>query len=138
MGILAEILAQVLIWLVQFIAELLLQLVIELIARGAFYSTKEIFRNLRAVGPWQAATGHIIIGAAAGGLSLWLFPDLFIKEQWLRIANLVLTPLAAGLVMGAIGSWRERKEKEVLRLESFGYGFCFAFAMSVIRYAFGK
>lgn len=27
---------------------------------------------------------------------------------------------------------------EVLRFESFAYGFCFAFSMAVVRYAFGK
>ncbi len=78
------------------------------------------------------------MGATAGGLSLWLSPELFIKVPWLRVANLALTPLAAGLIMQAIGAWRARRQKEVLRLESFAYGFSFAFAMAVIRFVFGE
>ena len=69
---------------------------------------------------------------------MWLVPTLFIKTPWLRIANLALTPLAMGLLMDAVGSWREQREKAVLRLETFAYGFSFAFAMAVVRFAFGR
>lgn len=133
-----EIILQVLGWILQFLGELVLQVVFEAIAGLFGHAVKEPFRRPRPVRPWLAATGYLLFGAAAGGLTVWLFPDLFIKAQWLRVANLVLTPLAAGLIMHAIGSWRERREKEVLRLESFAYGFCFAFAMAVVRFAFGK
>jgi hypothetical protein len=136
--VIAEIIVQVLGWILQFFGELLVQLVLEAIAELIGHSIKEPFRRPRPVRPLFAAIGYLIFGAAAGGLSVWLVPDLFIKPGWLRVANLLLTPLAAGLIMEAIGSWRERKEKEVIRLETFAYGFCFAFAMAVVRYAFGK
>jgi hypothetical protein len=54
------------------------------------------------------------------------------------VANLPLTPLASGLIMEAIGSWRRRRERNVLRLDTFAYGFSFALAMAVVRYAFGN
>jgi hypothetical protein len=136
--VIAEIILQVLGWILQFFGELLIQLVLEAIAELIGHAVKEPFRRPRPVRPWVAAIGYLIFGAAAGGLSIWLLPDLFIKAQWLRVANLLLTPLAAGLIMEAIGSWRQRQEKEVLRLESFAYGFCFAFSMAVVRYAFGN
>lgn len=138
MEIIAEIVIQVLGWVFQFLGELVLQVVFEAIAELFGHAVKEPFRCPRPVRPWLAASGYLIFGAAAGGLTVWLIPDLFIKAGWLRVANLVLTPLAAGLIMEAIGSWRERREKEVLRLESFTYGFCFAFAMAAVRYAFGN
>lgn len=137
MEVIAEIIFQVLGWILQFLGELFLQLVLEAIAELIGHSIKEPFRRPRPVRPWLAAIGYIIFGAVAGGLSIWLLPELFIKAQWLRIANLLFTPLVAGLVMEAIGSWRARRNKEVLRLESFAYGFCFAFAMALVRYAFG-
>jgi sterol desaturase/sphingolipid hydroxylase (fatty acid hydroxylase superfamily) len=136
--IIAEIVFQVLGWILQILGELLLQIVFEAIAELFGHALKEPFRRSRPVQPWLAAMGYLIFGAAAGGLTVWLVPDLFIKAAWLRVANLLLTPIAAGFIMEAIGSWRERREKEVLRLESFAYGFCFAFAMAVVRYAFGK
>jgi sterol desaturase/sphingolipid hydroxylase (fatty acid hydroxylase superfamily) len=138
MEIIAEIVFQVLGWILQFLGELLLQVAFEAIAEVFGHAVKEPFRRPRPVQPWLAAIGYLIFGATAGGLTMWLFPDLFIKARWLRVANLLLTPIAAGLIMEAIGSWRERRDKEVLRLESFSYGFCFAFAMALVRYAFGK
>lgn len=138
MEIIAEIIMQVLGWIFQFLGELVLQVVFEAIAEVFGHAVKEPFRRPRPVRPWLAATGYLIFGAAAGGLTVWIVPELFIKAQWLRLANLMLTPLAAGFFMEAIGSWRERREKEVLRLESFAYGFCFAFAMAVVRFACGK
>lgn len=138
MEIIAEIIFQVLGWILQFLGELVLQMVFEAIAELFGHAVKEPFRRPRPVRPWLAAVGYLFFGAAAGGLTVWLVPELFIKSQWLRVANLVLTPMAAGLIMEAIGSWLERREKEVLRLESFAYGFCFAFAMAVVRYAFGE
>jgi sterol desaturase/sphingolipid hydroxylase (fatty acid hydroxylase superfamily) len=136
--LIAEIVLQVLGGILQFLGELLLQVVFEAIAELFGHAVKEPFRRPHPVRPWLAAIGYLFFGAAAGGLTIWLVPELFIKAQWLRIANVVLTPLAAGLVMEAIGSWREHRAKEVLRLESFAYGFCFAFGMAVVRYALGR
>jgi sterol desaturase/sphingolipid hydroxylase (fatty acid hydroxylase superfamily) len=136
--IIAEIIIQALVWVFQFLGELVLQVIFEALAELFGHVVKEPFRRPRPVRPWLAAIGYLFFGAAAGGLTVWLVPELFIEAEWLRVANLVLTPLAAGLIMEAIGSWRERREKEVLRLESFAYGFCFAFAMAVVRFAFGK
>jgi hypothetical protein len=134
----AEIILQILGWILQFLGELLLQLVLEALAELIGHSIKAPFLRPRTVRPWLAAIGYLIFGAAAGGLSVWLVPELFIKAPWLRVANLILTPLVAGLMMEAIGSWRDRREKELLGLDSFAYGFCFALAMAVVRFAIGK
>lgn len=109
-------------------------MVFEAIAELFGHAVKAPFRRSRPVHPLLAAIGYLTFGAAAGGITVWLFPVLFIKAQWLQIANLLLTPVAAGLIMDAIGSWREGREKDVLRLESFAYGFCFALAMAIVRY----
>lgn len=138
MEIIAEIVLQVLGWIFQLLGELLLQVTLEAIAGLFGHAVKEPFRRPRPVRPWLAALGYLIFGAVAGAFTVWLLPELFITTQWLRAANLLLTPLVAGLTMEAIGSWRGSRGKEVLKLESFAYGFCFAFAMAVVRYAFGR
>jgi hypothetical protein len=89
------------------------------------------------VNPWFAAFGYIIFGVAAGGLSLWLVPALFISSQWLRIANLILTPVVAGLLMDRLGAWREKKDQETIRLDTFSYGFLFALSMALVRFTWG-
>lgn len=112
---------ELLVVLIQFIGELLLQIIAELIGEVAARSVKEPFRRPEPLHPVLAAIGYAIFGACAGGLSLLVVPHLLIDEQWGRVTNLVLTPLAAGLFMAVIGSWRSRKGQDVIRLDKFGY-----------------
>lgn len=73
----------------------------------------------------------------AGGLSLWVFPALFIQEPWLRVINLLVAPCVAGFVMSALGNYRRRKGQELLRLDTFVYGAVFAFGMALVRFMGG-
>ena len=52
--------------------------------------------------------------------------------------SLSIAPLLAGLVMSAIGSIRRGRGMPVIRLDSFAYGFIFAFGMALIRFLFTK
>lgn len=81
--------------------------------------------------------GYGIFGAIVGAISLWLLPALFISVEWLRIVNLMATPLVAGLMMERLGAWREKKDQETIRLDTFAYGFIFALAMALIRFTWG-
>jgi hypothetical protein len=118
----------------QFFGELLLQIVLELLGELGLHSVKETFRRPEPLHPALAAIGYAILGAAAGGVSLLVVPTLLIDEQSVRIANLLLTPIGAGLFMAVIGSWRSRKGQEVIRLDKFSYGFLFALAMASVRF----
>lgn len=138
MEFIAEIVIQVLGSLLQFFAELLLQLVLEVLADLLGHSLKAPFSRSRSQPAWISGLGYLVLGAAAGGATLLLFPAHFIEAEWLRLCNLLLTPLAAGMVMEAISSWRVRRDKNVLSLEHFAHGFCFALAMAVVRYFFGQ
>ena len=82
----------------------------------------------------MAAIGYTILGAAAGSVRLLVAPHLVVDSESGRIANLVLTPVAAGLFMSVLGSWRSRKGLEVIRLDRFGYGFVFALATASVRF----
>lgn len=137
MEIIAEILIQIVWAILQFLGEFVLQAVFELIAELIGRSVKEPFRRPKPINPWFAAVGYIIFGIAAGALSLWLLPALFITSPWLRIANLILTPVVAGLLMERLGAWRERKDQETIRLDTFAYGFLFALSMALVRFAWG-
>lgn len=134
MEIIVEIVLQVFGWIVQFLAELLVQLVGEVLVELFGHSIKEPFRRPKPVSPWLAALGYAIFGAAAGAASLWLLPALFITSPTLRLFNLMLTPLVAGLVMSQLGAWRQRRDQEIIGLDKFAYGFCFALSMGIVRY----
>ena len=118
-----------------FICEFLLQFIMEGLAELGLHSMRETWQ--RRPSPWLAAIGYALFGTIAGGLSLLVFPTLFVHATGYRLLNLVLTPLAAGLAMMAIGAWRRRREDELVRLDKFAYGYLFALAMALVRFYFG-
>ena len=118
-----------------FIGEFLLQFIMELLAELGLHSMRETWQ--RRPSPWLAAIGYTLFGTIAGGVSLLVFPTLFVHAAGYRLMNVVLTPLAAGLAMMAIGAWRRRREDELLRLDKFAYGYLFALAMALVRFYFG-
>ena len=124
--------------LVQVLGEVFLQTVGEMIAELVGHGMRETFRRPKPLVPWLAAIGYFVWGAIAGGLSLWLFRGHFISAQWLRIANLVATPILAGFIMAKVGAWRQRREQEPIRLDSFSYGYCFALGMALVRFIWAK
>lgn len=123
-------------FLFEIIGEILLQVVLEALAELGLHSVAAPFR--KPSNPWLAAIGYTIFGAAAGGLSLWLFPVNFVVGEALRILNLVVTPIAVGLLMCALGAWRARRGEVVLRIDRFAYGYLFALALALIRFWFAK
>lgn len=121
-------------FLLQFIAEFLLQLFCEALVELGFHSLEEPFR--RRPNPWLAALGYLLIGALIGAASLLIVGTHLVREEGLRIVNLVVTPLLVGMCMSALGTWRTRRGQTRLRLDSFAYGYLFALSFALIRYWF--
>jgi hypothetical protein len=68
-------------------------------------------------------------------MSLLVFPAHLVATPAWRIVNVLVTPLAAGVCMGALGLWRSRRGKRVLRIDHFSYGYLFALAFALVRFA---
>lgn len=113
-----------------------LQVVFELLAEFGIRGLRETAS--KEPRPWLACIGHVILGAVCGGLSLLVFPKLFLATPLERGLNLGLTPIAAGGAMFALGRWRERREQRLVRLDRFAYGYVFALAMSLMRFWFAS
>ncbi len=122
-------------FLFSFLGEFLLQVVIEVLCELGLRSVAEPWRA--APNPWLAGMGYAVLGAAAGGVSLWLFPALMMHTPLLRLMNLALAPVAAGVVMSALGGWRRHRGQVLLRLDRFAWGYLFALAMALVRFQFG-
>ncbi|NOT89535.1 MAG: hypothetical protein HOP03_15345 [Lysobacter sp.] len=122
-------------FLLELLGELLIQIVVEFLVELGIHSIAEPLR--KPPNPWIAAIGYALFGAVVGGLSLLVLPHNLVPEAW-RIANIVLTPLAAGLAMMAMGRWRARRGDTRLRIDRFGYGYLFALAMALVRYQFAS
>lgn len=123
-------------FLFEIFGEILLQVFLEALAELGLHSVAAPFRKPPT--PWLAAIGYAIFGAVAGGVSLWLFPANLVTGETLRILNLVLTPIAVGLLMCAMGAWRTRRGQAVLRIDRFAYGYLFALSLALMRFAFAK
>jgi hypothetical protein len=88
----------------------------------------------RRPNPWLASLGHVILGAIAGVISLFVVPELLIRSHNAQLASLFITPLLAGAVMSLVGAWRRRRGQPVVRIDRFAYGYLFAVAMALVRY----
>jgi hypothetical protein len=124
----------------EFLIELLLEFVIQIVGEALFelglHSMAEPFH--RKPNPWLAALGYAIIGAIFGGISLWLFPQHMVAGEAWRWVNLLVTPLAVGLCMSWLGSWRAKKGQTVLRIDRFTYGYLFALSLGLVRFLGAK
>jgi hypothetical protein len=119
-----------------FFFELSLQLFGEIFCELGFRALAEACQGKQLKNPALASIGYFILGAAIGGLSLLFFGNALLHKPVWRILNLILTPVAAGLVMAGIGILRQKKGQKVVRLDRFGYGFIFAFGTALVRFLY--
>jgi hypothetical protein len=122
--------------LIQLVGELLLQVVADMLVEWGIQGVAQAVKRQLA-SPLFAAIGYILLGAVAGGISLLIFPRHLIRVPWLKFLGLAAVPLAAGVAMSLVGWLRRRPGRELIRLDSFIYGFVFALAMTLIRFFWG-
>lgn len=122
----------------QVVFEFLLQIFGELLVELGLRSVTEPFSSSEGRKPLLAGAGYALLGLIAGGLSLLFFPRALLRSTSLHGISLLITPLLAGGAMSLVGAWRRRRGERLLRLDSFGYAFVFAFAMALVRLLFTK
>ena len=123
-------------FLFEILGEFLLQAVVEFFVELGIHAGPKPFR--KPTNPWIAAIGYAIFGAVLGWLSLLVFPSHLVTSEALRIVNLILTPIAAGALMCAMGAWRAKRGQSVLRIDKFSYGYLFALALALVRFGLAK
>ena len=133
MELLAELLWGAVVFVAEVLGELILQVLFEAGARGLV----SVFKREQAIHPFFSACGAVLMGALAGGLSLWIIPHLFVVSPAARIINLVVTPLACGAAMATMGMLRDKRGAPTILLDRFAHGYLFALAMAGVRFAFG-
>lgn len=121
-------------FLVELLFEFVIQFVLEILVEMGAHILK---RNRSPVHPAIAVMGYLLLGGLLGGISYWIFPPHLIAHPYARIINLVVTPVAVGLALGAVGAWRSKRGKELVRLDKFAYGYAFALAFALVRFALG-
>ena len=123
--------------LMGFIFELLIEALFEIgisvIVAGVYHLFRRFWITARRGNAFIAALVLILIGGALGFLSALIFPHPVVPASKLQGISLLVSPLITGLAMAAIGDGVRRRGRLPVRIESFAYGFTFAFAFSLIR-----
>jgi hypothetical protein len=81
---------------------------------------------------------YFLAGVACGTMSVLVFPHPLVHPSRIHGISLVISPLITGSIMSLLGAELRRHGKESVRIESFGYGFTFAFGMAIVRLLFAK
>jgi len=63
-----------------------------------------------------------------------VFRQSLIQKQAHRILNLLINPVIAGLAMSILGAYRKKRGQDLLRIDSFFYGYLFALGMAAVRH----
>lgn len=74
------------------------------------------------------------IGTLFGVLSSIPFSEPFIASETGRIVYLLVVPLVLGVTMAQVGKYMTARGKKRSSLESFGFGWLFAFTFALARY----
>ncbi len=117
-----------------FLWEVFANLLFEFLVELGLRSIVEPFRKSDQRHPVIAFIGCIVLGTGAGFLSTAILPDQFFHTKHLQGYSLLFVPLFCGASMAGLRRLRERQEKQVVFIDSFVYGYTFAFFMSLVRY----
>ncbi len=118
--------------LLEFFLEIVVEALIDIGLRGV----AKFFDSQRFENPWFAAVVYLLLGTSMGGLSLLLFPHPLIHPAKIHGISLLISPMLAGLAMSVVGFILRKRDKQETQLESFRYGFAFAFGMALVRFLF--
>jgi hypothetical protein len=108
------------------------ELLVSLLARVY----KSLFKAILELGQVATAACVALLGILTGACSVIIFPHPLIRTTKMHGVSLILSPMLAGLAMSQFGRLLRNRGARTIQIESFVYGFAFALAMAVIRFAF--
>ena len=120
-------------WILEPILEALIEYVFGTILGFLLRALGEVFKT-EIESPAVAAFGYVLFGVLSGYISLIFFPYRIVHRSKIPGISLVISPVLVGLMMSLTGSILRRREKRVIRIESFAYGFAFALGMALVRF----
>ena len=122
-------------FLFEIFGELLFQLLGEAILDVSWRALGRFFRSPE-FDPIAVAGLYVVLGVFAGASSLLIFPHPLIRPSRLHGISLLVSPILSGAIMSLVGATLRRKGKRVIQLETFWYGFAFAFGVALVRLIF--
>jgi len=117
-----------------FLLELVGQVFFELFAELGLRSIGNALGFSKPKNRYLSFLGYIIIASLGAMVSILIFKEHFIKNEAMRIANLILTPIVLGIIMKYRGKKLELNNVSSIRLDSFWYGYVFALTFALVRF----
>jgi len=131
-----DLLAAILEIFLEIVAEALFEFAAEFVGALILRGLAEVFDTSEFKNPLLACIGYVFLGGVTGCLSLLLFPHPLFHPSRIPGLSVILSPMLAGLGMWMVGVVLRKQNKKVMQIESFGYGFAFAFGMAIVRFLF--
>lgn len=119
-------------FLIELLFEFVLQFVLEFVVEILSHRYK---RERAGLHPAIAVGLYALIGGGLGWVSCLVFPHPLVSFPHAAVVNLAVTPVAVGLSLAAVGAWRSRRSMELVLLDKFVYGYIFALAFALVRFA---
>ena len=120
----------------EFFVEFVLQIVLEVLLEVGLHKLSGTSWAHKTINATLAVFMYFALGFLVGWFSILVFPRSFIRASRLHGISLIITPTLAGLTMSGIGWLRARQGSSRIRLDTFAFGFIFAFGMSLVRFLF--
>ena len=120
----------------EFLVEFVLPIAIEVLFELGIHKLSPAPWAQRTLNATLAVLLYFGLGFIVGWFSISIFPHSFVRTSRLHGISLVITPTLAGLTMSGIGWLRVRQGSSRIRLDTFAYGFIFAFGMCLVRFLF--
>ncbi len=124
---------EILWFVVQFVGELFGEVLLELVLATFKSAFDRPSRN-----PVLAAFGCLALGAAAGGVFVFAFPERLMAPAPRRGPSLVLAPLVGGAAMAAWGAFRRGRGHATSQLATWYGGAAFMFGVALVRFLLVK
>jgi hypothetical protein len=130
----------------EFFLQIFFEFLVEFVLPIAIEVLFELGIHRLSLAPWAQRTFNATLavllyfglGVIVGWFSLSIFPHSFVRTSRLHGISLVITPTLAGLTMSGMGWLRARQGSSRIRLDTFAYGFIFAFGMCLERFLFAN
>lgn len=120
--------------LLSFVWEVLVQFIGEGLLEMAAHVGSEPFRHEKRRHPGKAAAGLVMLGVIVGSLSVLVLPTRIVGVTGVPGLSLVLSPIANGAVMEAVGRWKQSRGKPRRYLMTWWGAGLFAFSTALIRF----
>lgn len=119
-------------FLLELLFEFVLQFVLEFLVEIVSHRYK---RGRAGLHPVIAVGLYALLGGGLGWVSCLVFPHHLVSFPHAAEVNLIVTPVAVGLALAAVGAWRSRRDMDLVLLDKFVCGYLFALAFAVVRFA---